>query len=92
MSEPRSPDLLRESEAEKTGTSALAAIRDSSVRAIYPNAQREAEEAAPAVSFFTEEQELPLREVANLESELSSLTLRLRRMAPDMDVCGEALA
>lgn len=70
-------------------SSALQSVRDPSAPAILTAQPQNA--AAVSVAFREEQQELILREAANLESELCSLNLRLCRMRPDMDTCGEAL-
>lgn len=69
---------------------ALQSVRDSSIPSILPAGADHSAEAV-SIAFREEQQELILREAANLEGELSSLNLRLCRMRPDMDACGEAL-
>ena len=46
-------------------------------------------ESAPAVRYSGTVQEVPLQDA--LETELSALQRRQKRMAPDMDECGEPL-
>ena len=48
-------------------------------------------ERAPAVRYSGTVQEVPLQDAATLETELSALQRRQKRMAPDMDECGEPL-
>ena len=61
----------------------LASLRDPAAPALFPS--------ETAVVFREVNEELPLREEATLESELSDLRLRESRLLPDMDRCGEPL-
>lgn len=76
--------------SDAKGDTHLQAVRDSSAAAVV-SAEGKSADAAPELTMRTETAEIVLREVANLESELSSLTLRLRRLSPDMEAFGEAL-
>ena len=46
-------------------------------------------ESAPAVRYSGTVQEVPLQDAATLETELSALQRRQKRMAPDTDEWGE---
>ena len=48
-------------------------------------------ERARTVRYSGTVQEVPLQDAATLETELSALQRRQKRMAPDMDECGEPL-
>lgn len=80
---------LREQQAGER--SRLASVRDSSAESLFPAAEREPADALPVITLREEREELLLREVASLESELASLTLRQSRLHPSMEQCGEPL-
>lgn len=65
---------------------ALAVLRDPTEETAYRR-----ETASPVIEQNSAVWEIPLREVTSLESEYSALTLRLGRLHPDMEACGEPL-
>lgn len=73
--------------SQKKEQSELAALRDSSTQSILPDESH----SVTRVETRAETIEVPLREVANLESEWNALNLRRSRLAPLMDDCGEPL-
>lgn len=65
--------------------SILSAVREPESTAVIGN------EKAPKLVQQNVVWEVPLREVASLETELSALNLRRNRLLPDMEAFGEPL-